>query len=244
MSDGGGPERAPGRGRPQWTVVLVAVVALVAVGIVVAVAGPTGRPSPATARLARNAVPTVPATAQPTTSPTPAGVYAARLPRFPAAPTPEPVTVPTGASAGWYSRIPTTQPVAFITIDDGWIKRPEARQLLAEARVPATLFLTVNAIKDNPDYFRQLQLAAPNLAIEAHTLTHQGLRGKSYATQRREICGSADQARQPVRPPPATVPATVRREGRHHPAGHPRLRAEGGVLLDRVGGQGQGALPG
>ncbi|WP_329108124.1 polysaccharide deacetylase family protein [Micromonospora sp. NBC_01699] len=218
MSDGGGPERAPGRGRPQWTVVLVAVVALVAVGIVVAVAGPTGRPSPATARLARNAVPTVPATAQPTTSPTPAGVYAARLPRFPAAPTPEPVTVPTGASAGWYSRIPTTQPVAFITIDDGWIKRPEARQLLAEARVPATLFLTVNAIKDNPDYFRQLQLAAPNLAIEAHTLTHQGLRGKSYATQRREICGSADQlaslyGRRPLlfRPPFGEKDATTLR---------------------------------
>ncbi|WP_326560582.1 polysaccharide deacetylase family protein [Micromonospora sp. NBC_01796] len=204
MSVGSGPTGAPGRGKPQWTVGLVVVLALA--GLVVAFPGPTT--SPATARLARTVAPTATATARPTVAATPVGVYAARLPRFPAAPVPEPVTVPAGASAGWYSRIPTTQPVAFVTIDDGWIKRPEARQLLAEAQVPVTLFLTIDAIKENPDYFRQLQLAAPNVAIEAHTLTHQGLRGKSYATQKREICGSADRlgtlyGRRPVlfRPP-------------------------------------------
>ncbi|MEV4625959.1 polysaccharide deacetylase family protein [Micromonospora sp. NPDC049523] len=214
MSVGGGPTGAPGRGKPQWTVGLV--VALAVAGLVVAFPGPTG--SPATARLARTVVRTVTATATPTVSPTPVGVYAARLPRFPAPPVPEPVAVPAGPSAGWYSRIPTTQPVAFVTIDDGWIKRPEARQLLAEAQVPVTLFLTIDAIHENPDYFRQLQLAAPNVAIEAHTLTHQGLRGKSYATQKREICGSADRlaqlyGRRPVlfRPPFGEKDATTLR---------------------------------
>ncbi|MBF9133119.1 polysaccharide deacetylase family protein [Plantactinospora sp. S1510] len=148
----------------------------------------------------------------------PTGPYAARVPRFADAPIPKPVTVPAGAEAGWYSRIPTTQPVAFLTIDDGWIKNPEFRQLLLDAHVPVTLFLTVNAIKDDPDYFRRFPA---NVVIEAHTITHQGLRGKSYATQRREICGSADQlaqwyGRRPVlfRPPGGNKDATTLRATR------------------------------
>lgn len=150
--------------------------------------------------------------------PTPTGPYAARVPRFADAPPPKPVTVPAGPEAGWYSRIPTTQPVAFLTIDDGWIKKPEFRQLLLDAHVPVTLFLTINAVKDDPDYFRHLPA---NVAIEAHTVTHQALRGKSYATQRREICGSADQLAQwyghrPVffRPPGGNKDATTLRATR------------------------------
>lgn len=151
--------------------------------------------------------------------PTPTGPYAARVPRFPAAaPTPEPVTVPAGPEAGWYTRIPTTQPVAFLTIDDGWVKKPEARQLLLDAHLPVTLFLTIDAIEDDPDYFRQLPA---NIVIEAHTMTHQVLRGKPYATQRREICGSADRlaqwyGRRPVlfRPPGGSKDTTTLRATR------------------------------
>lgn len=113
--------------------------------------------------------------------------------------------MPDGPLAGWYSRIPTGQPVAFLTIDDGWIRKPEARQLLIDAHVPVTLFLTTDAIRDDPGFFRGLP---ENVVIEAHTVTHQVLRGKPYATQRREICGSADElaawyGRRPVlfRPP-------------------------------------------
>jgi peptidoglycan/xylan/chitin deacetylase (PgdA/CDA1 family) len=132
--------------------------------------------------------------------------YAARLPRFAPPPTPRPVTVPDGPNAAWYHRIPTDQPVAFITIDDGWVKHPQARELLAAAGVPVTLFLTIDSIKDNPDYFRQLQ--SDKVTIEAHTISHPSLRGQSYALQRRELCGSADQlgrwyGRRPIffRPP-------------------------------------------
>ncbi|MGW0433702.1 polysaccharide deacetylase family protein [Micromonospora sp. NPDC003197] len=136
----------------------------------------------------------------------PASKYATRLPRFAPPPTPQPVTVPDSPNAAWYHRIPTNQPVAFITIDDGWVKHPEARELLAAAGVPVTLFLTIDSIKDNPDYFRQLQ--SENVTIEAHTISHPSLRGQSYALQRRELCGSADQlgtwyGRRPIffRPP-------------------------------------------
>src|SRR5262249_31586436 len=64
-------------------------------------------------------------------------------------------------------------------------------QVLRDSHVRVTLFLEINAIKDNPDYFRQLQSAGA--VIEAHTLSHPELAGTSYAFQRNEICGSADQ---------------------------------------------------
>jgi len=140
----------------------------------------------------------------------------ARIPHFDPAPTPEPVHVPPGTSAGWYSAIPTTQRVAFLTIDDGLVKNPEAIKLVQAAHVPITLFLEINAIRDNTDFFRPLQAAGA--VIEAHTITHMELKGKSYDVQKREICGSADQlatlyGRRPVlfRPPYGDKDATTLR---------------------------------
>ncbi|MEO3744924.1 polysaccharide deacetylase family protein [Plantactinospora sp. B5E13] len=183
-------ERGGGRRRLRAVPVFAALLATLLSGPAGCAAGPGGDHSPAAG--------------DPSVS-VPTGPYAARLPRFPAPPTPEPVTVPDGPLAGWYSRIPTGQPVAFLTIDDGWIRKSEARQLLVDAHVPVTLFLTTDAIRDDPGFFRGLP---ENVVIEAHTVTHQVLRGKPYATQRREICGSADElaawyGRRPVlfRPP-------------------------------------------
>ncbi|MGC9668176.1 polysaccharide deacetylase family protein [Planosporangium sp. 12N6] len=116
------------------------------------------------------------------------------------------MALPPGPEAAWLSRIPTSQKVAFITIDDGWTKLPEAVQLVRAAHVPVTLFLTTDAIRSDPGYFRQLQAAGA--VIEAHTNTHPDLKGRPAAFQQREICGSADQlgslyGRRPVlfRPP-------------------------------------------
>jgi peptidoglycan/xylan/chitin deacetylase (PgdA/CDA1 family) len=138
-------------------------------------------------------------------SPTPKDLLA-RLPKFPAAPPAEKITLPDGPGAAWLSRIPTSQKVAFLTIDDGWQKEPSAIQLMAAAHVPVTLFLTMNAIRGNPGYFKDLQ--DRGAVIEAHTITHTSLAGKSPDFQRGEICGSADQlgtmyGRRPVlfRPP-------------------------------------------
>lgn len=144
---------------------------------------------------------------QSTAAAPPAGTdYAARLPKFDRPPKADKVHLPEGASAAYFSRIPTEQPVAFITIDDGWVKRPEALTLFQQAGVPVTLFLTINSIKDDPTYFKRLQDAGA--VIEAHTVTHQSLKGKSYNVQRKELCESADKlgqwyGRRPVlfRPP-------------------------------------------
>jgi peptidoglycan/xylan/chitin deacetylase (PgdA/CDA1 family) len=142
------------------------------------------------------------------------GDYLARIPKFPPAPAPQPITVPPGPPAAWISRIPTEQPVAFLTIDDGWVKSPEAIALMRAAHVPVTLFLTINAIRDDPGYFKKLQNSGA--VIEAHTITHTSLVGLSYDLQKREACGSADQladlyGRRPVlfRPPFGNKDATT-----------------------------------
>jgi peptidoglycan/xylan/chitin deacetylase (PgdA/CDA1 family) len=150
------------------------------------------------------------------TTPPLSGDFLARIPKFGPAPEPEPITVPDGPDAAWLTHIPTTQPVAFLTIDDGWVKKPEAIALVRAAHVPVTLFLTINAIRDDPGYFKQLQTAGA--VIEAHTITHTSLTGMSYDFQHREACGSADQlaalyGRRPVlfRPPFGNKDATTLR---------------------------------
>jgi len=115
---------------------------------------------------------------------------AAGIPAFPPRPYAQPVLLPRGPDqAALASRIPTPHKVAFLTVDDGWVKRPEAVELLRVANVPVTLFLTVDAIESNPGYFRELQRLGG--VIEAHTISHRSLAGQSYEVQRQEICGSA-----------------------------------------------------
>ena len=144
------------------------------------------------------------------------GWTSADIPVFPPAPVAAPIVLPKGGSVPYLSRIPTRQPVAFITIDDGYLKSPEAPKLLAAAGVPVTLFLTTNAIRDDEKFFDRLR--PHGAVIESHTITHTELRGKSYAFQRHEICGSADRLgaryqRRPVlfRPPFGTKDATTLR---------------------------------
>ncbi|MFI7599883.1 polysaccharide deacetylase family protein [Actinoplanes sp. NPDC049681] len=136
------------------------------------------------------------------------------IPVFGPAPAPEKIALPSGGSVPYLLRIPTTQKVAFLTIDDGYLKHPEAPKLIAAARVPVTLFLTTDAIADDPGYFKPMIKAGA--VVEAHTITHASLRGRPYTFQKREICGSADRLagwyqRRPVlfRPPFGNKDATT-----------------------------------
>jgi len=54
-----------------------------------------------------------------------------------------------------------------------------------------TAFMTINAIRHDPGFFKRMQ--GSGVVIEAHTLTHPELKGKSYDFQKHELCGSADQ---------------------------------------------------
>jgi peptidoglycan/xylan/chitin deacetylase (PgdA/CDA1 family) len=138
----------------------------------------------------------------------------ARVPKFGPPPPPTKVTLPQDGTAGWLARIPTDQKIAFITIDDGIEKNPLALKLFQAAHVPITLFLEVNAVKDNPGFFTPLQDAGAT--IEAHTISHPNLKGRPYAYQKHEICGGADwlqqqYGRRPVlfRPPFGTHDANT-----------------------------------
>lgn len=88
------------------------------------------------------------------------------------------------------TRIATTAPVAFLTIDDGWARDPQVVALVRDQHLPVTVFLLTAAGREDPAYFRAL--AAAGATIEDHTLTHRRLAGLSLATQEHEICGSAD----------------------------------------------------
>lgn len=102
------------------------------------------------------------------------------------------------------SRVDTTDPVVFLTIDDGHTRDPELAGVLDELGVTATLFLVDNPITQGTEFFREL----PGTVVEGHTRSHADLRGRPEAVQRGEICGNADTAslafrRRPVlfRPP-------------------------------------------
>jgi len=136
----------------------------------------------------------------------PVGWQLSDVPSFSPPPPPEPIVLPHGDETPFLSRIPVTQPVAFLTIDDGYLKPAEAPKLFAAAHIPVTLFLTTDAIRNDVPFFDRLR--GYGAVIEAHTITHPELRGRPEAFQHHEICDGADElgrwySRRPVlfRPP-------------------------------------------
>jgi peptidoglycan/xylan/chitin deacetylase (PgdA/CDA1 family) len=116
--------------------------------------------------------------------------YEAQLPHF--APPPPPAHVEVMGSTGPAKQVNRVdvdgQKVAFITIDDGWTKDPRFTQLLRAAHIPFTMFLTTDAIKSDPAFFRTLQGLGG--IVEDHTVTHPELTSESYSQQIHEICGA------------------------------------------------------
>lgn len=87
-------------------------------------------------------------------------------------------------------KIPISQPVVFLSIDDGWAKPQDGQDWLVAHRLPFSLFLTNDAVKSNYDYFQKLQAAG--MVIENHTLDHPRMTRLSLDKQQSEICATAD----------------------------------------------------
>jgi peptidoglycan/xylan/chitin deacetylase (PgdA/CDA1 family) len=119
--------------------------------------------------------------------------YLDQVPSFPAAPAPEPITLPEAkeGEVPVLHSVPTEQPVAFITIDDGHFRHPDAPLLLEAADVPVDLFLLSPVAEEDPDYFASL--VERRAAIHAHTVTHLSMEDEKLDIQEAEICDSADQ---------------------------------------------------
>jgi peptidoglycan/xylan/chitin deacetylase (PgdA/CDA1 family) len=86
------------------------------------------------------------------------------------------------------TRIETTDPVVFLTIDDGVTRSPEAAAEFRELGIPASLFLVDGPIEAAPGWFGAL----PGTLVESHTRTHPDMTTLSESAQRDEICGNAD----------------------------------------------------
>ena len=103
------------------------------------------------------------------------------------------VAMPTGASARnndpfVITRIATTDPVVFITIDDGTTLTDEALQFIVSKKIPVATFGLPGPLHMNRQQFRHLR--RPGFSFENHTTTHQTMTGLPYARQTWQICSA------------------------------------------------------
>ncbi|WP_371477672.1 polysaccharide deacetylase family protein [Kitasatospora sp. NBC_00315] len=89
------------------------------------------------------------------------------------------------------SRIPTTDRVVFLTVDDGAEKDPEFARMTRELGVPFTAFVSDYLARSDYGYFRGL--AEQGDPVQNHTLNHRDMRKLTYEQQRQEICGQQDE---------------------------------------------------
>lgn len=89
-----------------------------------------------------------------------------------------------------YSRVNTSDPVLFVTIDDGWHRDPRVVDFVHQHHIPVTVFLTEQAGDQSPSYFKEV--ASEGGSVQDHTLTHPFLNRMSYEKQRQQICGPLD----------------------------------------------------
>jgi peptidoglycan/xylan/chitin deacetylase (PgdA/CDA1 family) len=109
-----------------------------------------------------------------------------QVPTFGEVPEPEVMEIANGPSTPWWSRVPTKNKVAFITIDDGGMTRSEvAKEFIKRAGIPVTLFLNSPAAANYTSYFTDIQ--ATGAHVQDHTVTHRNLKGQTYDFQRMEI---------------------------------------------------------
>jgi peptidoglycan/xylan/chitin deacetylase (PgdA/CDA1 family) len=109
---------------------------------------------------------------------------------LPEQPVPQPVSLPATSSAPVFSRIPTTNKVIFLGIDDGIVRDPAVADLLQQANIPFTMFLQQGEADAGVDYFKQLQQYGG--VVESHTITHPDLTKVSYSQLQTEVCGTLD----------------------------------------------------
>jgi peptidoglycan/xylan/chitin deacetylase (PgdA/CDA1 family) len=90
-------------------------------------------------------------------------------------------------------RVPTTDRVVFLTVDDGSEKDPAFVRMVHDLGTPVTAFLADDTAGDDYRYFRPLRDLGG--AIGNHTLHHPDLPTLPYRRQRAEICGQRDTLR-------------------------------------------------
>jgi peptidoglycan/xylan/chitin deacetylase (PgdA/CDA1 family) len=148
---------------------------------------PTTTAAPTTTTTTTTTTTLPPTTLPPTTTTVPQRVPGlGLLPQ----PPPTPVSLPATNSAPAFSRIPTTNKVIFLGIDDGMVRDPAVAELLRQANIPFTMFLVGGEAEAGADYFRQLQQYGG--VVESHTINHPDLTKLSWGNMQTEVCGTLD----------------------------------------------------
>lgn len=122
----------------------------------------------------------VPTTTKTTTTGTSSGSH----------PTPVPIDMSTPA-APVFSRIPTTDPVVFLTVDDGIVQDPAVLDYIRARKIPVTMFPVPAYVEQNEPYFQAIH--ATGATVQDHTVHHTDLTTLSPADQKAEICGPLDE---------------------------------------------------
>jgi peptidoglycan-N-acetylglucosamine deacetylase len=97
---------------------------------------------------------------------------------------------PPPAVAPRVDHVVTTDPVVFITIDDGYHPLPDVLAFLQARQAPVTAFLIAPIAKRDADFYRQVLTLGGT--VEDHTMHHPDLGRLSLAQQTAEVCQAAD----------------------------------------------------
>ncbi|CAM3320170.1 polysaccharide deacetylase family protein [Kibdelosporangium persicum] len=88
-------------------------------------------------------------------------------------------------------KVETTDPVVFLTIDDGAHRDPAMAGILRRDGVKATFFLTNRYVRRDPDFFRKLRDDTGSV-IQNHSESHENLAGRPLGQQEAEIVPVSD----------------------------------------------------
>jgi len=97
------------------------------------------------------------------------------------------VATATGCLPETVSRVPTSDPVVFFTIDDGIVRDPAVLDFLRTNNIPVTLFVNPGQVAQDPGYFQAFRDLGDS--IQDHTVNHPSLNRLSVGDQQAEICG-------------------------------------------------------
>lgn len=107
----------------------------------------------------------------------------------------KPVDVPTAEDFGGFpavvSRVPTSDKVVFITIDDGYGRPANVANLLRRIDLPVTSFLTADTVAQNTEYFAEIS-QRDGQVIQNHSINHPQMPNLSEAGQKTQICTTSD----------------------------------------------------
>ncbi|MER5637134.1 polysaccharide deacetylase family protein [Kitasatospora sp. NPDC002227] len=118
----------------------------------------------------------------------------------PAAPADKPVKLAKTGQVPVFSDVPTKDKVVFVTIDDGAEKDPKFVEMLTDLKVPISMFLTKDIVKENYGYFKPLQALGNH--IQNHTVDHPQMSKVSAAKSKSEVCDDQTALTQQYGTPP------------------------------------------